>query len=229
MSAAAAVPLIQVSGLTKAYREDSARRTVLDGVDLTVGAGELMAIRGRSGSGKTTLLNLLGGLDRDYRGTVALSGRELHTLSDGELSALRNRFIGFVFQFHNLLMHLTCEENVALPWYFARGAGFDLGERVRWALERVGLPGVERRRPGQLSGGEQQRVAIARAILFAPPLLLTDEPTGSLDRASGERVLSVFEELNRADGTTVVLVTHEDWVAARMQRVVTVDQGKVSG
>jgi putative ABC transport system ATP-binding protein len=222
-------PLIQVRNLTKAYHEDSERRTVLAGVDLTVQARELVAIRGRSGSGKTTLLNLLGGLDRDYTGSVAVSGRELHALSDRELSALRNRFIGFVFQFHNLLPHLTCQENVALPWHFARQGGFDLGERVRWALERVGLPGVARRLPSQLSGGEQQRVAIARAILFAPPLLLTDEPTGSLDRASGERVLSVFEELNREDGTTVVLVTHEDWVAARMQRVVTVDEGKVLG
>ena len=228
--------MIELCHVRKTYHDAPGGQAALRGVDLRVPREQLCGVVGRSGSGKTTLLNIIGGLDRAYEGDARVAGQELHSLSDQELSRFRNRTMGFVFQFHNLLPHLSCEENVLLPAHFAptkadKGAGngrswASLRQRAHWALERVGLPDVLARRPSQLSGGEQQRVAIARALLFEPPLLLGDEPTGSLDRRSGERVIDLFEELNR-DGTTVVLITHEAWVAERMRQLVRVDDGKI--
>jgi ABC-type lipoprotein export system ATPase subunit len=221
-------PMIEVQGLTKHYRDAARDAPVLHDLSLTIPRGALVSIVGRSGSGKTTLLNVIGGLDRDWSGQVRVDGQALASLSDRRISALRNRTIGFVFQFHNLLMHLSCEENVLLPAHFAAGGVTSaLKARARWALERVGLPGVGPRRPTRLSGGEQQRVAVARAILFQPALMLCDEPTGSLDKQSSEQVVGLFEELSREDGTTVVVVTHEEWVAARTGRVVRVTEGRV--
>jgi ABC-type lipoprotein export system ATPase subunit len=224
-----ALPVIEIRGLVKSYRDAARPEPVLKGVDLVVTAGELVAVVGRSGSGKTTLLSVVGGLDRDYGGQVRVLGNDLHALSDRALSALRNRSIGFVFQFHHLLPHLTCLENVLVPWHFGdRLSAREAGERAAWALDRVGLPDVGGRRPGQLSGGEQQRVAIARALLFQPALLLCDEPTGSLDRRSGERVVELFEELNGRDGTTIVIISHETWIAKRARRVVRVADGRLA-
>jgi putative ABC transport system ATP-binding protein len=222
-------PVLEVQGLVKSWRDAARPEPVLDGACLTVASGELVAVVGRSGSGKTTLLSIVGGLDRDYRGQVRVLGRDLATLSDRELSAFRNRSMGFVFQFHHLLPHLTCHENVLLPWHFGdRLTPKEADERAAWALERVGLPDVGGRRPGQLSGGEQQRVAIARALLFQPPLLLCDEPTGSLDRRAGERVFALFEELNARDGVTIVVISHEAWIARRARRVVRVADGRLA-
>ena len=232
--------MIDLRHVRKTYDDAPGGQAALRGVDLHIPEGELCGVIGRSGSGKTTLLNIIAGLDRAYEGDARVSGQELHSLSDSELSRFRNRTMGFVFQFHNLLAHLSCEENVLLPAYFApatprgiagaaRGSDTSwatLRQRAHWALERVGLPDVLSRRPSQLSGGEQQRVAIARALLFEPPLLLGDEPTGSLDRRSGERVIDLFEELNR-DGMTVVLITHEAWIAERMRQLVRVGDGKI--
>jgi len=220
--------VIEVRGLVKTYRDAARPEPVLNGVDVVVAASELLAVVGRSGSGKTTLLSVVGGLDRDYQGEVRVLGQDLHALSDRALSALRNRSLGFVFQFHHLLPHLTCLENVLVPWHFGnRLSAREANDRAAWALERVGLPDVGSRRPGQLSGGEQQRVAIARALLFQPPLLLSDEPTGSLDRRAGERVLELFEELNARDGMTVVIISHEGWIAKRARRVVRVEDGRL--
>jgi ABC-type lipoprotein export system ATPase subunit len=224
-----APPILEIHGLIKTWRDAARPEPVLNGVDLAVAPGELLAIVGRSGSGKTTLLSVMGGLDRDYRGHVRVLGRDLQKLSDRELSALRNRSIGFVFQFHHLLPHLTCLENVLVPWHFGdRLSAREAGERAASALERVGLPDVGGRRPSQLSGGEQQRVAIARALFFGPPLLLCDEPTGSLDRRSGEVVLDLFEELSARDGVTVVIISHEAWIARRARRVVRVADGRLT-
>jgi ABC-type lipoprotein export system ATPase subunit len=222
-------PVLEIRGLVKTWRDAARPAPVLGGVDLAVAPGELLAVVGRSGSGKTTLLSIVGGLDRDYQGLVRVLGRDLAALSDRELSAFRNRSIGFVFQFHHLLPHLTCLENVLLPWHFGdRLAPHEATERAAWALERVGLPDVAGRRPNLLSGGEQQRVAIARALLFQPPLLLCDEPTGSLDRLAGERVVALFEELNARDGTTIVVISHEAWIARRARRVVRVADGRLA-
>jgi ABC-type lipoprotein export system ATPase subunit len=228
--------MIKLRHVRKTYDDAQGDRAALRGVDLHIPEGAFCGVVGSSGSGKTTLLNLIGGLDRAYEGEVQVAGQDLKALGDSELSRFRNRTMGFVFQFHNLLAHLSCEENVLLPAHFAPGGrgsngGADtqwpaLRRRARWALERVGLPDVLSRRPSQLSGGEQQRVAIARALLFNPPLLLGDAPTGSLDRRSGERVVDLFEELHR-EGTTVVLITHEGWIAERMKRLVRVDDGKI--
>jgi putative ABC transport system ATP-binding protein len=224
-----AQPILEVRGLVKSWRDAARPEPVLNGVELVVNAGELVAVVGRSGSGKTTLLSVVGGLDRDYQGQVRVLGQELRALSDRALSALRNRSIGFVFQFHHLLPHLTCLENVLVPWHFGdRLTPREAADRAAWALDRVGLPDVADRRPSQLSGGEQQRVAIARALLFQPPLLLCDEPTGSLDRRASERVFTLFEELNARDGVTVVIISHEAWIARRVRRVVRVADGRLA-
>lgn len=219
---------IRVRGLRKVYRDRAREVTALDDVALDVKPGEFVALTGRSGSGKTTLLNVLGGLDRDYSGQVVLDGRDLVRLPDREVSDLRNRGIGFVFQAFHLLPHLTVIENVTLPGLFGKGERESrLEDRALQALDRVGLRDKAPVRPTRLSAGERQRVAIARAVLNRPRLLLCDEPTGNLDEATGEVVLDIFRELNGRDGATLVIATHSARVAGAAGRRVTLEQGRV--
>ena len=220
--------MVSVDGVVRAYREGTTERRALDGVSMRVDSGEFVAVTGRSGSGKTTLLNLLGGLDRGYSGSVAVQGTDLGSLSDKDLSRLRNRTIGFVFQAFHLLPHLTVAENVALPAEFGDSIGrAGARKRALEALERVGLAMRSEARPTQLSAGERQRVAIARAILNQPTLLLCDEPTGNLDVETGRIVLDIFLELNRRDGTTFIVATHEARVSEAASRRVVLEAGRL--
>ena len=218
--------MIRTQSLSKAYGEANAQTHVLKDVSLSFDAGEFVAIVGTSGSGKTTFLNIVGGLDRDFTGKVEVVGRDFQTLSERELAALRNRHFGFVFQQFNLLEHLSALENVAMPAFFADEAIADPEKRAMELLERVGLKDKAGARPGELSGGQKQRVAIARALFRDPRVLLCDEPTGSLDKATGLQILDLFTELNQ-DGITVLMVTHEEHIARLARRMVRFEDGSV--
>ncbi|PID38176.1 MAG: macrolide ABC transporter ATP-binding protein [Deltaproteobacteria bacterium] len=209
------------------YKDYGRRTTVLRGVDLAVEAGELVAVVGESGCGKTTLLNVIGGLDRRFRGSVTVCGQALERLSDGQLSALRGSEIGFVFQHFALLEHLSVAENVALPGLFAKTAREP--SRVERCLEEVGLVERATALARHLSGGQKQRVAIARALYNKPRLLLCDEPTGNLDSVTGRQIIELFERLNRELELTLVLVTHEPRVSQRASRVVQMTDGQLAG
>ncbi len=200
---------------------------VLKDVTLQVDSGESVAITGPSGSGKSTLLNIIGALDRPTAGRVLLNGKDLSQLSDDELAAVRNRQIGFVFQLHHLLPQYTVLENVLVPTLAdaSRSTGDDAESRAHRLLERVGLKHRLSYRPGQLSGGERQRVAVVRALINNPRLLLADEPTGSLDRASADNLAQLLVELNREEGVTLIVVTHSLDLAARMARVLELKDG----
>ena len=195
-------------------------------VSETIAAGEYVSLMGPAGSGKSTLLNVLGCLDRPSSGTYALDGREVQTLPDSELTAIRRHEIGFVFQFFHLVPRLTAAGNVELPMVFAGVPREERARRVAEALEAVGLTDRAHHKPEQLSGGQRQRVAIARAIIMRPRLLLADEPTGNLDTASGQQVIELLEELN-GHGLTLIVVTHEDDVAQEAKRVIHIRDGKV--
>jgi ABC-type lipoprotein export system ATPase subunit len=213
-------------GLVKTYGDGRAARRVLDGADLTVDAGEVVAILGRSGSGKSTLLHLLGGLDRPEQGTIEVAGRPVTGATERELSALRRRRIGFVFQFFHLLPELTGEANVLLAGR-VRGAHPDADARGRELVDHLGLRAVADTLPGQLSGGEQQRFAIARALVNDPALVLADEPTGNLDVEAGAEVLRLLRA-GVAEGRAVVIVTHEPAAAAAADRVLTLRDGRLA-
>lgn len=209
--------MIRIRQLEKSYPDgEGGRVRVLDGVDLSVEAGEFVAVVGPSGCGKTTLLNIVGGLDTDYRGDVEVGGAALAGLSDRALARFRNETVGFVFQSFNLIAPLTAAENVKLPSFFGSREVHGLDDRAASALARVGLTSKAQRRPPELSGGERQRVAIARALLMGPRLLLCDEPTGNLDVRTGDEVVGLFRTLN-AEGLTILVVTHEErmWKAAK--------------
>lgn len=223
--------MIRVRGMHKSYRTGKLVTPVLHGVDLDIQEGEMVSIVGPSGSGKSTLLHAIGGLDRDYEGTIEVSGRDLMKMSDVELSDYRNRSVGFVFQTFNLLQHQTCAENVALPALFSRGddalTPAAALERARDVLARVDLSDKVDAKPTTLSGGQRQRVAIARALFNRPQLMLCDEPTGNLDSAMGRTIMDLFVRLNEEDGITVVIVTHDPKIAASTARTVRVQDGKV--
>ena len=221
-----AEPIIRVRGVEKSYGEGKARQSVLRSVSLDVAAGEMVAIVGQSGSGKSTLLNIIGGLDLADAGEVFVEGRDYAQLDDAALSRLRNEQIGFVFQQFHLLDHLTVVENVALPSFFAGGRG-GAEARALEALGRVGLRELGDRRPSSLSGGQKQRVAIARALFHRPRILLCDEPTGNLDSETGRDVVGFFQSLNRDEGVTMLIVTHEERVSQAAQRVVRIADGKI--
>ena len=216
---------IAVRGLTKRVADASGELTILHSVDFTVQRGETVAIVGASGSGKSTLLGLLAGLDTPSAGTVLIEGTDIFALDEDGRAALRKERLGFVFQSFQLLAHLTALENVMLPLEL-RGDG-DARARAEAMLGRVGLASRLKHYPKFLSGGEQQRVALARAFVTEPPLLLADEPTGSLDAATGEAVIALMFELNRERGSTLVLVTHDTGIAARCGRTVTIAAGRL--
>ena len=219
--------MIKTKGLCKWYGEGGARVEALRPVDLTVQKGEFVAVVGPSGSGKSTLMNLLGCLDTPSAGCYYLEGVNVTGLSSDELAAVRGSRIGFVFQSFNLLPTLSAQENVALPLMYMGVAKASRLERAAEALERVGLSSRLRHRPQELSGGQQQRVAIARALIARPPLLLADEPTGNLDRRSGQEVMGLFAELHR-QGSTIVLITHDLNVAKQAGRRLAIWDGRLS-
>ena len=221
-----AVPVIDARQLTRHYHMGSETVRALDGVDLLVERGEHVAIVGSSGSGKSTLMGLLGCLDTPTSGELFLNGAAVARAGDDELSSIRNREVGFVFQSFNLLARVDAVENVALPLLYARVPAKERRERASRALEKVGLADRMSHHPAQLSGGQRQRVAIARALVTEPSLLLADEPTGALDSRTGDEILALFDTLVGA-GHTLVVVTHEEHVAERSRRVIALRDGKI--
>ncbi len=222
-----APPLVSVSNVSKSFRRGSQEINVLSGLDLAVQQGEFLALMGPSGSGKSTLLNLIGGLDQPTAGTVQIGEDRVDSLSSGRLAAWRARHIGFVFQFYNLLPALTAERNVELPLLLTHLNKSQRRQHAALALKIVGLEHRTKAYPRTLSGGEQQRVGIARAIVSDPTLLLCDEPTGDLDRKSGDEILSLLQALNREHGKTIIMVTHDPHASARASRTVHLDKGQL--
>lgn len=222
-------PIIVAHGLTKAYQMGKRRLEVLRGVDLTVKAGEFLALRGASGAGKSTLLHLLGGLDRPDAGSIRACGQELGRLGAGELTSFRNNAVGFIFQAYHLLPELDATENVMLPARMARRPWAEARERARDLLGKVGLGERLEHRPAELSGGEQQRVAIARCLINRPELILADEPTGNLDSRTGDEILELLLRLRAEAGTTLVICTHDSRVAGHAERSIELADGRIVG
>jgi len=221
--------VLEVQGLTKHYvGGDGGVITVFDGVDLEVQRGEMVAIIGASGAGKSTLLHLLGALDRPTAGRVLIGGRALEGMDDEAVSTLRNRTVGFVFQFHHLLREFTALENVMMPLRIAGTDDSTARERALALLERVGLGGRVHHRPSELSGGEQQRTAVARALAADPAVLLADEPSGNLDHHNSERLHELFAELSRELEIAMVIVTHNRSLAARADRILQLEDGRLT-
>jgi putative ABC transport system ATP-binding protein len=217
--------LVKIRDLHKVYFRGSERIDVLQGVTLDIPQGDFLALMGPSGSGKTTLLNLMGGLDTPSEGSIEVAGDRIDKMSGGRLSAWRARHIGFVFQMYNLLPVLSAARNVELPLLLTKLGSADRKRRVQVALSVVGLGDRANHYPRQLSGGQEQRVGIARAIVTDPTLLLCDEPTGDLDRKSGDEVLDLLQTLNREHGKTIVMVTHDPHAAARARRTLHLEKG----
>lgn len=215
--------MIKTENLTRTYGKGEGMVTALDGVSLTINDGEMVAIIGKSGSGKSTLLNLIGGLDKPTSGQIFYNDKELGSMKDTELSEFRLKNIGFVFQFFDLIPELTAEENVLLPSRLAKNkdAGADELYKALDISDRV------KHYPSELSGGQQQRAAIARALINSPDVILCDEPTGNLDKASGEEVMSLLKRLNSEQGKTVVIVTHDQCIAEQCGRVIEISDGRI--
>ncbi len=220
--------LIQLRGVHKKYRRDQIEIPVLSGIDLTVKAGEFLALMGPSGSGKSTLLNLIAGIDKPTRGDVIVAGESLGTLKPARLASWRARHVGFIFQLYNLIPVLTAFQNVELPLLLTRLSASERAERVRLALRLVGLEAREHHYPRALSGGEEQRVAIARAIVADPTLVVADEPTGDLDARNADQILTLLQRLNREMEKTIILVTHDPHAAGRAHATLHLDKGVLS-
>jgi putative ABC transport system ATP-binding protein len=221
-------PLVVVEQLERIYRRGSEEVPVLGGVDLEVEPAEFLALMGPSGSGKSTLLNILGGLDSPTAGSVSIAGERIDQLSSQQLAAWRAEHVGYVFQFYNLFQALTAQANVELPLLLTNLSARERKQRAAIALSMVGLSHRMRHYPKQLSGGEQQRVGIARAIVTDPTLLLCDEPTGDLDRKSGDEALNLLEHLRTEHGKTIIMVTHDSHASARASRTVHLNKGRLS-
>ena len=219
--------VIRAEGLGKTYAEGKLRTPVFDGLDFRVEAGETVAILGASGAGKSTLLHLLGGLDTPTAGEVYVSGQKMSALPDAARGRLRNRALGFVYQFHHLLPEFTALENVMLPVLLSGSGSGEAATRARTLLESVGLGHRLEHKPGELSGGERQRAAVARALVNHPACVLGDEPTGNLDERTAATVFELMLDLNRAQRTSLVLVTHDRRLARRLDRVVELHEGKL--
>ena len=221
-------PLVRIHNVDKVFERGSEKIHVLGGLDLDIPEGEFLALMGPSGSGKSTLLNLLGGLDRPTEGSIEVAGQRIDKLSERRLAAWRARHVGFVFQFYNLMPVLTAQRNVELPLLLTKLSRKRRREQAAVALDIVGLSHRAGHYPRQLSGGEQQRVGIARAIVSDPTLILADEPTGDLDRKSGDGILDLLSALNREQGKTIIMVTHDMHAAERATRTLYLDKGKLS-
>jgi ABC-type lipoprotein export system ATPase subunit len=220
-------PIIRLVDVKKSYGEGRGRQDVLRGVTLDIRRGEMVALIGQSGSGKSTLLNIVGGLDTADSGEIVVDGKRYGELDDRALSRLRNQRIGFIFQSFHLLDHLTVVENVSMPSFFARASNGESDQRALEALRRVGLSDYAYRKPTALSGGQKQRVAIARALFNRPAILLCDEPTGNLDSETGRDVIKFFQDLNKDEGTTLLIVTHEERVSQAASRVIRISDGQL--
>lgn len=219
--------MIQLASIKKSYSLGNEDVLVLNGIDLKINRGEFISIMGPSGSGKSTLMNIIGFLDRPTEGTYFLNGKEVLQYKEHELAKIRNRTIGFVFQQFNLLPRLNALKNVELPMIYAGVKKKEREERAKEALEKVGLADRMLHLPNELSGGQKQRVAIARAIVNKPDLILADEPTGALDTKTSEQIMELFTMLNKEDGTTVIVVTHEEEVASYANRLILLRDGYI--
>ncbi len=218
--------MIKMQGITKTYKIGKIEVEALRGVNIEVKSGEMIAIMGPSGSGKSTLMNIVGCLDQQSSGTYELDGVNIGKLNDNQLAEIRNRKIGFVFQNYNLLARTTALANVELPLIYS--GSNNRRKRALLALERVGLSDRARHKPNELSGGQQQRVCIARALVTSPAIILADEPTGNLDTRASHEIMAIFTELNRNDGITIVMVTHEREIAEYARRIISLRDGLVS-
>ena len=218
-------PVLECRNVVREFREGASTLQVLRGVNLAVQPAERVAIIGASGSGKTTLLQIMGGLDEPTEGGVLINGAAMHGTTEAQKGELRNRYVGFVYQFHHLLPEFTAEENVAMPLLIRREPKPAALAAARELLGRVGLGERLTHKPGELSGGERQRAAVARALITRPQLVLADEPTGNLDSGNGEHVLGLMLELNQELKTSLVIVTHDHAIAARMDRILVLEDG----
>jgi lipoprotein-releasing system ATP-binding protein len=222
------VSFLEARGIWKGYNVGTTRLDVLRDLDLTVEAGEMVAIVGASGVGKSTLLHVLGGLDRVDRGAISIDGTELTSLADAEMVAFRNRHVGFVFQFHHLLPEFSALENTEMPMRIARSVSAESRGRAAELLQRVGLAERLTHMPGMLSGGEQQRVAVARALVMRPAILLADEPTGDLDEQTADALHALLREIHRSTGLTSVIATHNPRLAAGCDRILRLESGRLT-
>lgn len=220
-------PVLEASDVRRSFRQGPIDLQVLQGVNFAVAPGERIAIIGASGSGKTTLLQILGGLDRPTAGTVKIAGSDIHALSESARGELRNRTLGFVYQFHHLLPEFSALENVAMPLLIRRTSRHEAEGKARDILGRVGLGDRLVHRPHELSGGERQRAAVARALVTGPRIVLADEPTGNLDGGNAEAVFALMLELNRELATSLIVVTHDRKLAARMDRILELERGNL--
>ena len=221
--------IIEVNNVSKTFGKDTSLNQVLDNATMYVEEGEFVSLMGASGSGKSTLLYLIGGLDRSYEGSIKMCGKEIESLNDSELSDLRLKNVGFIFQFYNLIMNLNVEDNIMLPSTVNGKKRDELKKDLDEILEIVGLTEKRKAMPATLSGGQQQRVAIARALLSSPKIILADEPTGNLDSKSTKEIMELFAKLNKEKGMTILQVTHSSETADYGTRTVIIDSGKIVG
>ncbi|HEY1771739.1 MAG TPA: ABC transporter ATP-binding protein [Gammaproteobacteria bacterium] len=224
----AGAPLVELTGIRKDYQRGSETVQVLQALDLSIPRGDFLALMGPSGSGKTTLLNLLGGIDRPTAGSLAVGGTDIARYSESDLARWRSHNVGFVFQLYHLLPVLSAERNVELPLLLTGLSAAERKRRVQAAMQLANIADRAKHKPSELSGGQEQRVGIARAIVADPLLLLCDEPTGDLDRRSGDEILDLLQALNREQGKTIIMVTHDPHAAARARRILYMNKGKLS-